>query len=188
MTAQRLGIRVADAETEGILHVPEVRAAATAVVLPDAEPDVALAGALAREGVAALALAFREPRSIASALADAQAALRVVRAHGGVPERMALVGSGFGAAVAAIAAGRDSRVRAAVLVGPPAEIADGWRPMVELSRTRARVLLAQGDAARYAGVLSQARVSHLIRDAVDAAAAAAFIEEAFSPRMRGQED
>jgi len=68
--------------------------------------------------------------------------------------------------VAAVAAGRDSRIAAAVLVGAPGDIADlRWRPIAELSRTRARVLLAGGAAGRYAAVLMQARVRNEQLDA-----------------------
>ncbi|TMK24067.1 MAG: hypothetical protein E6G64_17810, partial [Actinobacteria bacterium] len=95
-------------------------------------------------------------------------------------ERMGVVGFSFGGTVAALVAGRDSRIRAAVLAAAPAVAGprfaawsnDGkWKPIAELSRTRARVLLIWGsrdgevpfeNAERYAAVLSQARVPNRI--------------------------
>ena len=82
-----------------------------------------------------------------------------------------MVGWSFGGAVAALAAGRDSRIRAAVLVSTPAA-RDYWgpaKPLAEITRTRAQVLIvrpaadevvAPADADRYAAVLTQARVRH----------------------------
>ena len=118
--------------------------------------------------------------TLASALADTAGAIRVLKAHPELPERLAVVGFSFGGTVAAIAAGRDSRMRAAVLAAAPALAQPQfsawtnqgtWKPIAELSRTRARVLLVWGsrdtqvpfaDAERYAAVLSQARVTHRI--------------------------
>ena len=68
-------------------------------------------------------------------------------------------------------AGRDSRIRAAVLAAAPARFGDDdkLKPIAEVTRTRARVLLIWGsrdtqvpltNAKRYAAVLSQARVTH----------------------------
>jgi dienelactone hydrolase len=181
--AQRVGIRVENTELDGVLHLPETSAVGGAAVLhgfgghPDQPHIVATCDALAEAGIAALRFAFRDhdpPRmTVASALADAAGAIRVLKAHRDVPERLGVVGFSFGGVVAAIAAGRDSRIRAAVLAAAPAAFgADPtWKPLAELSRTRARVLLVWGsrdtqvpfdNAERYAAVLSQARVPNRI--------------------------
>jgi len=183
MTAQRVGIRVEDTELDGILHLPEASAIGGAAVLhgyggdPDQPHIVATCEALANAGVAALRFAYREHRppkmTLATALADAAGAVRVLKAHPNVPERLGVVGFSFGGTVAALVAGRDSRVRAAVLAAAPAQLGDDpkWKPLAELSRTRARVLLVWGsrdnqvpfeNAERYAAVLSQARVPNRI--------------------------
>jgi dienelactone hydrolase len=181
--AQRVGIRVLGAELDGILHLPETTAIGGAAVLhgfgghPDQPHIVATCDALARAGVAALRFAYRDhqpPRmTLESGLADAAGAVRVLKAHPDVPERLGVVGFSFGGTVAALVAGRDSRIRAAVLGAAPAQIGrdPSWKPVAELSRTRARVLLIWGsrddqvpfeNAERYASVLSQARVPHKI--------------------------
>ena len=135
-------------------------------------------------GVAALRFAYRDhqpPRmTLGSGLADAAGAIRVLKAHPDIPERLAVVGFSFGGTVAALVAGRDSRIRAAVLAAAPAVAGpqftawsndEKWKPVAELSRTRARVLLIWGsrdgevpfeNAERYAAVLSQARVPNRI--------------------------
>jgi dienelactone hydrolase len=180
MPAQRVGINVEDTELDGVLQLPAGAAVGGAAVLhgfggdPDQPHIVATCEALAGAGVAALRFAFRDhqpPRmTLGSALADAASAIRVLKAHPDVPERLAVVGFSFGGAVAALVAGRDSRIRAAVLAAAPGWAADGarWKPVAELSRTRARVLLIWGsrdrqvpfeNAERYASVLSQARVT-----------------------------
>jgi len=138
---------------------------------PDQPHIVATCEALANAGVAALRFAYRDHRpprmTLASGLADAAGAIRVLKAHPDVPERLGVVGFSFGGTVAALVAGRDSRVRAAVLAAAPAEFGGDpkWKPLAELSRTRARVLLVWGsrdsqvafeNAERYAAVLSQA--------------------------------
>jgi len=177
--AQRVSIRVEDRELDGILHLTEASPVGGAAVLhgfggdPDQPHIVATCEALAKAGVAALRFAYRDhqpPRmTLATALADAAGAVRVLKAHPEVPERLGIVGFSFGGAVAALAAGRDSRVRAAVLAAAPAAFGDDpkWKPVAELSRTRARVLLVWGsrdtqvpieNAERYAAVLTQARV------------------------------
>lgn len=186
MPPQRVGIRVENTELDGVLHLPETSAVGGAAVLhgfgghPDQPHIVATCGALAEAGIAALRFAYRDhqpPRmTLASGLADAAGAIRVLKAHPDVPERLGIVGFSFGGTVAALVAGRDSRIRAAVLAAAPAVAGpnftawsnDGtWKPMAELSRTRARVLLVWGsrdsevpfeNAERYAAVLSQARV------------------------------
>jgi dienelactone hydrolase len=187
---QRVGIRVEDTELDGILHLPDARAIGGAAVLhgfggaPDQPHIVATCEALANAGVAALRFAYRNhqpPRmTLASGLADAAGAIRLLKAHADVPERLGVVGFSFGGTVAALVAGRDSRIRAAVLAAAPAVAGpnfaawsnDGkWKPLAELSRTRARVLLVWGsrdsevpfeNAERYADVLSQARVPNRI--------------------------
>jgi dienelactone hydrolase len=183
MPAQRIAIRVEDTELEGVLHLPDTSALGGAAVLhgfgghPDQPHIVATCEALASAGIAALRFAFRDhqpPRmTLGSALADAAGAIRVLKAHPDVPERLGVVGFSFGGTVAALVAGRDSRIRAAVLAAAPALIGDDtkWKAVAELSRTRARVLLLWGsrdsqvpfaNAERYAAVLSQARVPNRI--------------------------
>ncbi len=183
MPTQRVGIRVGDTELDGVLHLPDTGAVGGAAVLhgfgghPDQPHIVATCDALADAGVAALRFAYRDhqpPRmTLASGLADAAGAIRVLKAHPDVPERLGIVGFSFGGTVAALVAGRDSRVRAAALAAAPAQFGDDpkWKPVAELSRTRARVLLIWGardsqvpfeNAERYAAVLSQARVPNRI--------------------------
>jgi dienelactone hydrolase len=187
---QRVGIRVVDTELDGILHLPDTSAVGGAAVLhgfggdPDQPHVVATCEALATAGVAALRFAYRDHRpprmTLASGLADAAGAIRVLKAHPDLPERLGVVGFSFGGTVAALVAGRDSRIRAAVLAAAPAVAGPDftawsnegkWKPMAELSRTRARVLLVWGardsevpfeNAERYASVLSQARVPNRI--------------------------
>jgi len=179
--AQRVSIKVEDRELDGVLHLPERGTVGGAAVLhgfgghPEQPHIVTTCEALAKAGVAALRFAYRDhdpPRmTLATALADTAGAIRVLKAHPEVPERLGVVGFSFGGAVAALAAGRDSRIRAAVLAAAPASFGTdaGWKPVAELSRTRARVLLVWGardtqvpleHAERYAAVLSQARVTH----------------------------
>jgi len=184
--AQRVGIRVLDTELDGVLHLPETSAIGGVAVLhgfggdPDQPHIVATCDALAHVGVAALRFAYRDHRpprmTLESGLADGAGAIRVLKAHPDVPERLGVVGFSFGGTVAALVAGRDSRIRGAVLAAAPAVAGpnftawsnDGkWKPVAELSRTRARVLLIWGsrdnevpfeNAERYSAVLSQARV------------------------------
>ena len=177
MTLQRLAIRVSDVDLDGVLHLPTGEALGGAAVLhgfggaPDQPHIVATCEALAGAGVAALRFAYRDHdpphMTLASALADTAGAIRVLKAHPDLPERLAVVGFSFGGTVAAIAA-------APALAQPQfsAWTNQGtWKPIAELSRTRARVLLVWGsrdtqvpfaDAERYAAVLSQARVTHRI--------------------------
>ena len=183
MPAQRVGVRVEDTELDGVLHLPGTSAIGGAAVLhgfggdPDQPHIVAASEALANAGIAALRFAYREhqpPRmTLTSGLADAAGAIRLLKAHPDVPERLGLVGFSFGGTVAALAAGRDSRIRAAVLAAAPAHFGDDpkWKPLAEISRTRGRVLLVWGsrdsqvpfaNAERYAAVLSQARVPNRI--------------------------
>lgn len=179
MPLQRVSIKVEDRELDGILHLAETTPLGGAAVLhgfggdPDQPHIFTACEALARVGVSALRFAYRDhepPRmTLATGLGDAAGAIRVLKAHPEVPERLGVVGFSFGGAVAALAAGRDSRIRAAVLAAAPASFGNDprWKPVAELSRTRARVLLVWGsrdtevpleNAERYAAVLTQARV------------------------------
>lgn len=181
MTLQRVSFAVPGDELEGILHLPEIRAVGGVAVLhgfgghPDQPHIIAACDALAVAGVAALRFAYRDhepPRmTLASGLADASGAIRLFKAHPDIPEAMGIIGFSFGGAVAALVAGRDSRIRVAVLAAAPARFGDDekFKPIAEITRTRARVLLIWGsrdtqvpltNAERYAAVLSQARVSH----------------------------
>jgi dienelactone hydrolase len=180
VTVQRVSFVVPGGELEGTLHLPVTRAVGGVTVLhgfgghPDQPHIVATCDALAAAGIAALRFAYRDhqpPRmTLASGLADASGAIRLLKAHPDIPEAMGVVGFSFGGAVAALVAGRDSRIRAAVLAAAPARIGDDDKnPIAEVTRTRARVLLIWGsrdtqvpvaNAERYAAVLSQARVTH----------------------------
>jgi len=180
---QRVSFTVADREIEGILHLPDGETIGGATVLhgygghPDQPHVIAACEALMAAGVTALRFAFRDHQppamTLDSALADTAGAIRLLKAHPQVPERLGVVGFSFGGAVAALAAGRDSRIRAAVLAAAPVTFGKDpkWKPVAELSRTRARVLLIWGSrdtqvpfehAERYAAVLLQARVTHKI--------------------------
>ena len=174
---QRVSFPVGGDELEGILHLPDGEILGGVAVLGgrsnDIESGAILSGALADAGVAALRFAYRTPSDIAGNLADAAGAIRLLRAHPSVPQRVGIAGHSYGGAIAAIAAGRDSRIRAAALLVPPAErdYFGTVRPMAELSRTRAKVLLvaATADAVvppehtdRYAVLLRQAGVAHRV--------------------------
>jgi dienelactone hydrolase len=179
MTLQRVSFVVPGGELVGTLHLPGARAVGGIAVLhgfgghPDQPHIIAACEALEAAGVAALRFAYRDhepPRmTLASGLADASGAIRLLKAHPDIPEALGVVGFSFGGAVAALVAGRDSRIRAAVLAAAPARFGDDdkLKPIAEVTRTRARVLLIWGsrdtqvplaNAERYAGVLSQARV------------------------------
>jgi dienelactone hydrolase len=181
MTLQRVSFAVPGGELEGTLHLPDMRAIGGVTVLhgfgghPDQPHIVATCEALASVGVAALRFAYRDHQpplmTLASGLADASGAIRLLKAHPDIPEAMGVVGFSFGGAVAALVAGRDSRIRAAVLAAAPARLGDDdkLKPIAEVTRTRSRVLLIWGsrdtqvpiaNAERYASVLSQARVTH----------------------------
>jgi len=170
---QSVSFPVAGGEVLAILHLPQGDAAGALVVLPDRgmnyeHPDVLLTcNALAETRVGALRFDWRAPRpGLDDAVSDVAAALRLLKAHPSLPGAIGVAGFGFGGAVAAIAAGRDSRVRVAVLVDAPAEVDGSRRPLVEVTRTRGRVLLVHGEevgeAERYGSVLSQARVTHRV--------------------------
>ena len=181
MTLQRVSFVVPGGELVSTLHLPQVRAVGGVAVLhgfggdPDQPHIVATCEALEAAGVAALRFAYRDhepPRmTLASALADAGGAIRLLKAHPDVPEALGVVGFSFGGAVAALVAGRDSRIRVAVLAAAPAVFGEDakLKPLAEVTRTRARVLLIWGsrdtevplaNAERYSAVLSQARVTH----------------------------
>jgi dienelactone hydrolase len=187
MPLQRVSFAVPTGEIEGVLHLPDATTIGGTVVLhgfgghPDQPHIVATCASLADAGIAALRFAYRDhqpPRmTLDSALADAAGAVRLLKAHPAVPEKLGIVGFSFGGAIAAIAAGRDSRIKAAVLaaapaMGTPRAGADSkWKPVAEISRTRARVLLIWGarddqvaieNAERYRAVLTQARVTNTL--------------------------
>ena len=171
---QRVSFAVSGTEIEGILQLPDSEATiGGVVVLPGRggtmEHTAYLGESLASAGIAALRFTFRIDSDAFAGLADTGGAVRVLRAHPAIPPRIGLLGWSFGGAIAAMAAGRDSRIRAAVLVSTPA--ARGYfgiaKPLAEISRTRAKVLIVRpsadevvppGDADRYAAVLTQARV------------------------------
>jgi dienelactone hydrolase len=174
---QRVAFPVAGTEIEAILHLPDGETLGGVAVLAGrggTMTDTAyLCESLAAAGIAALRFTFRVDGDALAGLADAGGAVRLLRAHPGVPQRIGVLGWSFGGAVAALAAGRDSRIRAAVLVSTPAA-RDYWgtaKPLAEITRTRAQVLLvrpaedevvAPSDADRYAAVLTQARVRHQV--------------------------
>jgi dienelactone hydrolase len=189
MPLQRVSFVVPTGEIEGVLHLPETVAIGGCAVLhgygghPEQPHIIATCAALADAGIAALRFAYRDSQpptmTLESALADTAGAIRLLKAHPGVPARLGVVGFSFGGTVAAITAGRDSRIRAAVLAAAPARTSpmsdavrdDKWKPVAELSRTRARVLLVWGSrddqvpiehAERYRAVLLQARVTNTL--------------------------
>jgi len=116
---QRVGFTVQGGEIEGILHLPDGATAGGAAVLGGrngkGEHGAYLCDALAAAGIAALRFDHRA-EDPASRLADAGGAIRLLRAHPAIPQLTAVVGHSYGAAIAALAAGRDSRLRAD---GPP---------------------------------------------------------------------
>ena len=188
MPEQRVSFKVPTGELEGVLHLPDGEATGGCLVLhgfgghPEQPHIVATCATLADSGVAALRFAYRDSQppkmTLESGLADAAGAIRLLRAHPRIPEAIGVVGFSFGGTVAAIVAGRDSRIRAAVLAAAPAMAQahfsawtnDGkWKPVAEASRTKARVLLIWGtrdtevpieNAERFIAVLSQARVTN----------------------------
>jgi dipeptidyl aminopeptidase/acylaminoacyl peptidase len=172
---RRVAFAVAGTQVEGVLHLPDGETVGGAPVIAGRGGTLAdtadLCEALAADGVAALRFTARVDGDALAGLADAGGAIRLLRAHPAIPQRTGIVGWSFGGVVAALAAGRDSRIRAAVLVSTPAA-RDYWgpaKPLAEITRTRAQVLLVRGtnddvvapaDADRYAAVLTQARVRH----------------------------
>ncbi len=172
---QSVSFPVAGTEVLAILHVPEIEPTGALVVLHDRgatyeHPDVLLTcNALADAGVGALRFDWRSPRpTLDDAVGDVAAALRLLKAHPALPGAIGVAGFGFGGAVAAVTAGRDSRVKVAILASTPAEVDGSRRPLVEVTRTRSRVLVVRGDAPdaadRFALVLLQARVTHRVLD------------------------
>ena len=172
---QRVAFAVAGSQVEAILHLPDGETIAGVAVLPGRGGTMAdtayLCESIAASGIAALRFTFRVDGDALAGLADAGGAVRLLRAHPAIPQRVGVVGWSFGGAVAALAAGRDSRLKAVVLVSTPAA-RDYWgpaKPLAEITRTRAQVLIvrpaadevvAPADADRYAAVLTQARVRH----------------------------
>jgi dipeptidyl aminopeptidase/acylaminoacyl peptidase len=174
---QRVAFAVAGVEVAGVLHLPAGQTLGAVASLPArtglGEPGAFICAALANAGVAALRFDSRVPDDVAANLADAAGAIRLLRAHPIIPQRVGVLGHSYGGAIAAIAAGRDSRIRAAALLAPPAErdYFGTFKPMAELSRTRAKVLLVGATAdevvppehtERYAVLLRQAGVAHRV--------------------------
>lgn len=174
---QRVSFPVGGTEVEGILHLPDGETVGGVAVLPGRggtmEHAVFLGDALAAAGIAALRFTFRVSGDPFAGLADTGGAVRLLRAHATIPQRIGLLGWSFGGAVAAMAAGRDSRIRATVLVSAPAarEYFGTAKPLAEITRTRAKILIIRGsaddvvapaDADRYAQVLTQARVANRV--------------------------
>ena len=178
---QAVSFPVAGRDVEGVLHLPESTAVGSVAVLhgygghPDQPHIIATCRALAESGVAALRFAYRDhqpPRmTLDSGLADAVAALRLLKAHPQVPHDLGVVGFSFGGAVAALAAGRDRSLRCAVLAAAPSALQyqKDERPEREIARTRGRVLLIWGtrdavvpliNADRFTATLAQANVAH----------------------------
>jgi dipeptidyl aminopeptidase/acylaminoacyl peptidase len=174
---QRVAFAVAGTQVEGVLHLPDGETLGGVADLPArtglGEPGAFLCTALAAAGIAALRFDSRVPDDVAANLADAAGAIRLLRAHPAIPQRVGVVGHSYGGAIAGIAAGRDSRIRSAALLVPPAErdYFGTVKPMAELSRTRAKVLLVGATAdvvvppehtERYAILLRQAGVAHRV--------------------------
>lgn len=172
---QRVGVAVAGEEIEGILHLPDGETIGGVAVLGGRISDIGsgtyLCEGIAASGVAALRFGYRTASDIPGNLAEAAGAVRLLRAHPSIPQRVGVVGHSYGGAIAALAAGRDSRLRTAVLIAPPAErpYFGAVRPMAELSRTRAKVLIVTAaadevvppaDGERYAALLRQGGVAH----------------------------
>ena len=174
---QRVGFPAGGRDVEAILHLPDAETAGGAVVLHGAggtgEHSAPLCAALADAGVAALRFTMRDVEDPGVALAETASAIRLLRAHPAIPQRVGVVGYSYGGIVAALTAGRDSRVKAAALIATPGDwpFFGTWKPIAELSRTRAKVLILRAgddesvstrEADRYAAVLTQARVTHRV--------------------------
>src|SRR5258708_31855201 len=116
---QRVSFPVAGTEVEGVVHLPEGETLGGVAILPGRggaiERPAYLGDALAAAGIAALRFAFRIESDAFAGLADTGRAVRLLRAHPAIPQRIGLLGWSFGGAVAAPAAGRDSPIRGAVL-------------------------------------------------------------------------
>src|SRR5437764_7875185 len=143
---QRVSFAVAGVEIEGILHLPDGESVGGVAELGGRTPDIEsgryVCEALAAGGIAALRFAYRTASDVQGNLADTAGAIRLLRAHPAIPQRIGVAGHSYGGAIAGIVAGRDSRIRAAALLVPPAErdYFGAVRPMAELSRTRANAL------------------------------------------------
>ena len=170
---QRVSFPVAGTEVEAILHLPDGQTIGGVAVLggrtSDIESGTHVCHALAAAGIAALRFAYRIASDVPANVADAAGAIRLLRAHPAIPQRVGIFGHSYGGAIAAIVAGRDSRIRAAALAVPPADrdYFGTMKPMAELSRTRAKILLvaasadavvSPADPERYAVLLRQAGV------------------------------
>ena len=166
---QRVSFPVGGTEIEGILHLPDGETVGGVAVLAGRvhtiESLAYLCEAVAAVGVAALRFAHRGDDGL-ERLADTAGAVRLLRGHPLIPQRIGVVGHSYGAAIAALTAGRDSRIRSAVLIVPPVhrDYFGAIKPIAELSRTRAKVLIVSatadevvepGDGERYAAVLRQ---------------------------------
>ena len=169
---QRVSFPVAGNEIEAVLHLPDGETIGGVAVLAGRRHTIesasALCAAIAGAGVAAIRFAHRSDDGL-DRLADAAAAIRLLRAHPSIPQRIGVVGHSYGGAIAALAAGRDSRLRSAVLIAPPAQqpYFGTVKPVPESSRTRAKVLIISAtadtevdphDSERYEAVMRQAGV------------------------------
>ncbi len=156
-------------ELDGILHLPDGETIGGVAVLPGRmhtiDSGTFLCEAIAAAGIAALRFAHRGDDGL-DRLADTAGAIRLLRTHPSIPQRIGVVGHSYGGAIAGLAAGRDSRIRSAVLIVPPTQrdYMGTIKPVAELSRTRAKVLIVSatadevvdpGDSERYAAVLRQ---------------------------------
>ncbi len=166
---QRVSFAAAGVEIEGILHLPDGETLGGVAVLSGRvhtiESAAFLCEAFAAAGIAALRFAHRSDDGL-DRLADTAGAIRLLRSHPSIPQRIGVVGHSYGGAIAGLAAGRDSRIRSAVLIAPPTQrdYMGPIKPVAELSRTRAKVLIVSatadevvdpGDSERYAAVLRQ---------------------------------
>ena len=123
MPLQRVSFVVPTGEIEAVLHLPDTTTIGGCAVLhgfgghPEQPHIVATCAALAEAGIAALRFAYRASQppkmTLDTALADTAGAIRLLKAHPDVPERLGVVGFSFGGAVAAVTAGRDARIRSA---------------------------------------------------------------------------
>ncbi|OLC57658.1 MAG: hypothetical protein AUH85_02755 [Chloroflexi bacterium 13_1_40CM_4_68_4] len=108
--------------------------------------------------------------TFASALEDAERALRLLRAHPQVEtSKLAAVGFSFGGAIAALLGGREQAMRAVVLAAAIARWRDSPDPAATLAKAKARVLLIWGseddqvpieNAHRYIAALTRTGVAN----------------------------
>src|SRR6266571_3348318 len=122
---KRVSFAVAGVEVEGILHLPDGETIGGVAELGGRTPDIEsgrfVCEALAAAGVAALRFAYRTASDVQGNLADTAGAIRLLRAHPAIPQRIGVAGHSYGGSIAALAAGRDSRIQSAVLIVPPAQ-------------------------------------------------------------------